>query len=171
MIGLTLNEVCGPVEKARAYAGRSMVGENVNMTLPEVAAQTIEIEAMGKLSLPMWNRLENMETKITKIGTDSGLAAMLGGGKLDLEFRWAQTAINKAADSRQFGCKAFIVGIPISVPGIEIVPGETSEIEMTYATLRYQLFVDERQLLCVDRLAGKCVIGEKDYSKDIERFL
>lgn len=171
MIGSTLNEVCGPVEAARAYVNRSMVGENVNMTLPEATAQLIEIEAMGKLSLPMWNRLEDMEAKITKIGTDLGLLAMLGGSKLDIELRWVQSAINKAADARPLGCKAFILGIPKSVPGIEIVPGETSEIEMAYAVFRYQLFVDERQLLCIDRLAGKCVIGEKDYSKDIKRFL
>ena len=165
------NEICGPILANRAYVDGILVGKNVGVTLPEVTPQTIEIEAMGKLSLPMWHLLEDMEAKVTKPGTDLGLGRMLGAKKLALEIRWAQEAVGPSGDMREFGCKAFITGIPKSLPGSELSPGETTENELTYAVLRYQLFVDEEEMICVDRLAGKCEIAGVNYAKDIEKYL
>lgn len=164
-------EITGPVLASRAYVDGALVGKNVGVTLPEVTPQTIEIEAMGKLSLPMWHLLEDMEAKVTKPGTDLGLGRMLGGKKLSLEIRWAQEAVGPSGDMREFGCKAFITGIPKSLPGSELTPGEATENELTYAVLRYQLFVDEEEMICIDRLATKCMVAGIDYAKDIEQYL
>lgn len=170
-MGWMLNEICGPVLADRAYVENNLVGRNVGVTLPEVTPQTIDMEAMGTLTLPMWHLLEDMETKITKVGVDLGLGKMLGGKKLQLEIRWAQEAVDQNGNLREFGCKAFITGIPKSLPGIELKPGEASENEITYATLRYQLYIDEEEVICIDRLAMKCMIAGVDYAKSIEQYL
>ena len=164
-------EICGPTLASRAYVENAMVGQNVTAELPEVTPQTIDIEAMGPMSLPMWHRLEDMEFKITKIGTDKGLGAMLSGQKLNIELRWAQQAADPYGNLREFGCKAFVTGVPKILPGTEVTPGETSENEMTYAVFRYKLYVDEEELINIDRFANKCVIAGVDYAKSIEKFL
>ncbi len=170
-MGMSVSEICGPVIADTAYVNRTLVGENVGVVLPEVNPQTIDIQAMGTMSLPIWHLLEDMELKITKIGTDLGLKDMLGGKRMNLEIRWAQEAVDKDANPREFGCKAFITGIPKSLPGIELGLGETSENEVAYGVFRYQVFVDEVELICIDRLATKCKIAGVDYAKDIKKFL
>lgn len=56
-----------------AYVDNTLVARDVAITLPEVTPQTSDTQAMGTLSLPIWQLLENMELAITKIGLDLGL--------------------------------------------------------------------------------------------------
>lgn len=170
-MGFDPNAICGPVLGTTAYSNNTLVGRNVNITLPEVTPQTIDMQAMGTMSLPIWHLLEDLEFAITKIGTDLGLGAMLGGKKLSLEVRWAQESVDGLGNLREFGCKAFVSGFPKIIPGSEITPGETTENEMTYTVARYQLIVDEEEIVKIDRFANQCFIAGTDYARDISTFL
>lgn len=163
--------ICGPVVANTVYSENELVGKDVGVTLPEVTPQTADLEALGTFSVPMWNRLEDMETAITKIGADLGMKKMLSGNKVSMEIRFVQTVTQADATIKNIGCKAFLTLIPKSIPGVELAVGEATENEMTYSTLRYQLYVDGEEMWCVDRLAGICRINGVDYAADIQKYL
>ena len=162
--------ICGPVVGTTAYSEGKLVARDTAITLPEVAPVTADLAAMGTLSLPIWQLIENMETAITKIGTDLGLREIIKPDMKPLEFRWAQTVTDANGVTKNVGCKAFIKGVPNKIPGIGLTVGETSENECTIATTRYNLFVDGVEMFLVDRLAGIVRIAGKNYA-DIDSLL
>ncbi len=162
--------ICGPVIGTTAYSENKLVARDVAITLPEVTPLTADLAAMGTLSLPIWALLENMETAVTKIGTDMGLRSLIKPDMKPLEFRWAQTVTDASGNTKNVGCKAFITGIPNKIPGIGLTTGEASENECTIATTRYSLFVDGVEMFKIDRLAGIVRIAGKDYA-DIDSLL
>lgn len=156
--------ICGPVIGATVYSDGKLVARDTAFTLPEITPVTADLQAMGTLSLPIWQLIENMETAITKIGADMGLSAIIKPDMKPLEFRWAQTITDANGITKNVGCKAFIKGIPNKIPGIGVTVGETSENECTIATTRYNLFVDGQEMFLVDRLAGIVRIAGKNYA-------
>lgn len=162
--------ICGPVIGTTAYSEGKLVARDTAITLPEVTPVTAELAAMGTLSLPIWQLLENMEAAITKIGTDMGLRSLIKPDMKPLEFRWVQTVTDANGNTKNVGCKAFIKGIPNKIPGIGITTGEASENECTIATTRYNLFVDGVEMFLIDRLAGIVRIAGKNYA-DIDSLL
>lgn len=163
--------ICGPVEANTVYADKELVAKDTSVTLPEVAPMTADIEAMGTMSIPMWNRLEDMETSITKIGIDKGLGKMIRAEKVAIEVRFVQKVTLADGTIKDVGCKAFLTLLPKVIPGIELAVGEASENEVTSTTLRYQLYADGEEMWCIDRLAGICRIGGKDYGAAIQKYL
>ena len=160
----------GPVVANTAYSDGKLVGRDVSITLPEVTPQTADLAAMGTMTMPIWQLLENMETAITKIGVDKGLTALVKPDMKPLEFRWVQTVTDANGNNKNVGCKAFIRGIPNKIPGIGAVIGEGGENEVTIMTTRYNLFVDGEEMFLIDRLAGIVRIDGKDYA-DISSML
>ena len=156
--------ICGPFSADTVYCDGVLVARDVAVTLPEVAATTFEIQAMGPMTMPDWSRVEHMETAITRIGVDKGLATMSKPGKKELEFRGVQAVTDANGNTKNVGVKAFIKGYSNKIPGISASVGEPSENELTYATSRYLLFVDGEEMWCIDRLAGICRIGGVDYA-------
>ena len=163
--------ICGPFVADTVYDDGKLVARDVGVTLPEVAAVTYEIQAMGPMTMPDWSRLEHMETAITKIGVDKGLASMAKPGAKNLEFRGVQTVTDANGNVRNVGVKAFIKGYSNKIPGVGVAVGDPSESELLYATSRYQLFVDGEEMWCIDRLAGICRIAGTDYAGNLNSML
>jgi phage tail tube protein FII len=163
--------ICGPVVADSVYSDNQLVARDVAVTLPEVTPMTADIQAMGTLSLPIWQLLEHMETAITKTGVDKGLGALIKPGMKPLEFRWVQTVTDANGTTKNVGCKAFIKGIPNKIPGIGLEVGATSEGEVTIATTRYALFVNGAEMFLIDRLAGIVRIDGVDYAGDLDAML
>lgn len=164
-------ETSGPIEANTTYCDNKLVAKDVEFSLPEISAVTADIEAMGTMSLPLWSRLEDLEYTITKIGVDMGLAALIEPKQKTLEHRWAQTQIAPDGNTKTVGCKAFLRGIPTTIPAIEVTNGEALELEVTYTVTRYQLFFDGKEILLVDRLTGDLRINGKDYSSGVKNLL
>ena len=162
--------ICGPVVADTAYSDGKLVARDVGITLPEVAPQTADLPAMGTMSIPIWQLIENMETAITKVGIDMGLGTLIKPDMKPLEFRWVQTVTDANGNTKNVGCKAFIKGIPNKIPGIGVAIGEAGENEVTIMTTRYSLVVDGEEMFLIDRLAGIVKIGGKDYA-DIKSML
>lgn len=156
--------ICGPFSADTVYCDGVLMARDVGVTLPEVAAVTFEIQAMGAMTMPDWSRIEHMETAVTKIGVDKGLAAMSKPGVKNLEFRGVYPVTDANGNTKNVGVKAFIKGYPNKIPGIGVAIGDPSESELTYATSRYQLFVDNEEMWCIDRLAGICRIAGVEYA-------
>lgn len=156
--------ISGPVVGTTAYSEGKLVARDTAITLPEVTPVTADLAAMGTFSMPIWQLIENMETGITKIGTDLGLREIIKPDMKPLEFRWAQTVTDANGVTKDVACKAFIKGIPNKIPGIGVTVGEPSENECTIATTRYNLFVDGVEMFLVDRMAGIVRIAGKNYA-------
>lgn len=154
----------GPVVADTAYCNNALVARDIAITLPEVTPATADLQAMGTYSVPIWQLLENMEAALTKIGIDMGLRALIKPVMKPLEFRWAQTVTDANGNTKNVGCKAFIKGIPNKIPGIGITVGESIESEITFAVSRYVLFVDGKEMIHIDRLAGIVRIDGVDYA-------
>ncbi len=156
--------ICGPFSADTVYIGTEIVARDVAVTLPEVAAVTFDIQAMGNMTMPDWSRIDHMETAITKIGVDKGLATMTKPGAKNLEFRGVYPVTDANGNTKNVGVKAFIKGYPNKIPGIGVAIGDASENELTYATSRYQLIVDGVEMWCIDRIAGILRIDGVDYA-------
>lgn len=156
--------ICGPFSADTVYDGDEMVARDVSVTLPEVAAVTFDIQAMGNMTMPDWSRIDHMETAITRIGVDKGLATLSKPGAKNLEFRGVYPVTDANGNTKNVGVKAFIKGYSNKIPGIGVTVGDPSENELTYATSRYQLFVGGEEMWCIDRLAGICRIAGVDYA-------
>ncbi len=161
----------GPVVADTVYCENKLVARDVAATLPEVTPMTADLQAMGTLSLPIWQLLEHMETSLTKIGVDLGLAALIKPDMKSIEFRWVQTVTDASGNTKNVGCKAFVKGIPNKIPGVGLEIGSPIEGEVTIATTRYGLFVDGVEICLIDKLSGICRIYGKDYAGDIGSML
>lgn len=170
-MGAQFIPISGPVVADTVYCENTLVARDVAFTLPEVTPATADLQAMGTMSMPLWQLIENMETAITKVGVDMGLGKLIKPDMKPLEFRWAQTVTDANGVNKTVGCKAFIRGIPTKVSGIGIGVGETPESECTLMTTRYGLFVDGQEMLLVDRLAGICKIMGTDYAAGVSSLL
>ena len=60
---------------------------------------------------------------------------------------------------------------PNKIPGVGLEVGATIEGEITFATTRYNLFVDGKEICLIDKLAGICRINGKDYAGEIGSML
>lgn len=161
----------GPVVADTTYCDNKLVARDVSITLPEVAPMTADVQAMGTLTLPIWQLLEHMESAVTKIGIDLGFAAMIKPDMKTIEHRWVQTVTDANGNTKNVGCKAFIKGIPNKIPGIGLEIGSPIEGEILFATTRYILFVDGVEIFHIDKLAGICRIYGKDYAGSISSML
>ena len=157
-------KICGPITGVTVYVNNTLAARDVTLTLPEVTATAVDVQAMGTMSLPIWSMLDNMELAITKIGIDKGLRSMITPDAQNYETRFVQTVTDENGNTKNVGCKAFIKGIANKIPGIAVTMGEASENETTITVTRYQLMVDGQEMFLIDRLAGICRIGGKDYA-------
>lgn len=161
----------GPVVGSTVYSDGTLVARDAAITLPEVTPVVVDVPAMGTMSIPVWQILENMETTITKIGIDQGLRKLIKPGMKPLEFRWVQIVTDANGNTKNVGCKAFIKGMTNKLPGIGLEVGSQSESDITIATTRYSLYVDGKEIFLIDRLAGIVRIDGKDYAGDISSML
>lgn len=163
MSGKFMN-INGPITADTIYVNNKLAARDVAITLPEVTATAVDVQAMGTMSLPIWSMLDNMELAMTKIGIDMGLRDMITPDSQNYEARFVQTVTDANGNTTTVGCKAFIKGIANKIPGIAVTMGEASENEATVTVTRYQLMVGGQEMFLIDRLAGICRIGGKDYA-------
>lgn len=167
MGSLNLN---GPTLATKVLCDKTVVAEDVKFTLPEVAFQTVEFQAMGKMDLPI-PLTDAMEAGITAIGFDKGFYKMLGLNNKTFEFRFVQNIVKPSGEQKKIGCKAFIKGVAKNIPGGDLEIGSAFEGAITIAVTRYQLYVDGKEVHLVDKLKGICKINGKDYAKEINNLI
>lgn len=160
----------GPILASKVLCDKEVVAEDVKFTLPEVTFLTTEFAAMGTMELPI-ALTEPLEAGITYIGTDKGLYKMLGLESKTFEFRYVQNEVKKSGEQVNKGCKAFIKGIAKSIPGGDLEIGSTFEGAIPIAVTRYQLYVDGKETVLIDKLKGILRINGKDYAKEISSLI
>lgn len=165
-------EVSGAINGTTAYSEGQLVGREVTVSLPEVTPVIAEVQAMGTMEVPLIGLIDSMEASIKRIGVDMGLVKICKPESKTIEFRWVQNVTKADGSNKSVGCKAFLRVIPkVILPGADIEPGSSVETEIPLSTTRYQLFVDGKELLCIDRLSQIFRIDGKDYYGAINNLL
>ena len=161
----------GTILGTTAYVEGVLVAEDVTISLPEVTPKTQTFNAMGEIEIPL-PLIEAMEASVTKVGMDKGFLKLIVPESRKFEFRWAQSVVKTDGTQKNEGCKAFITGIPkVTVPGGDIAPGENYEGAIPIAVTRFQLYVNGKEYILVDKLKGQYKINGKDYAKGIKSLL
>lgn len=153
------------------YSSNQLVARDVSFTLPGIEFLTADVQAMGNMTVPFVGLLENMELSITKVGLDDGLKKLNKLDKQNLEFRWVQNVVKSDGTQSVEGCKAFVRTLPAATPEIGVEVGSAPEEEMTYKVTRLQIYINGREFLTVDRLAGILRVDGKDYMSKINSLL
>ena len=165
-------DINGPINATTSYFEGTLVGRNVKISLPEITHKLATImTALGETEIPLYGLIDAMEATIQKIGADYGLAKICELKNKSVEFRWVQQQTKTDGTIKNVGCKAFLRLIPKVVPGIEVNPGDSVELDIPCSCTRYQLFVDGKELWLVDKLAGICRINGKDTASSINSLL
>lgn len=164
-------DITGPVIGESTYAGGKLVARDIAITLPEITSVTADYQLGGTVSLPVTAQIDNMESSLTYIGIDYGIVELIKQGKLEIEHRFVLDKADANGDIKQIGCKAYLSLIPQGIPALEITVGEPMENEITYTALRYRLVVNGEEVLNIDKIARKFVVGGKDYYQSIDSML
>lgn len=167
-------DINGPVNADTSYVDGELVARNTGITLPEVTHVLATVKtALGEHEVPLYGLVDAMESAIKKVGADYGLAKICGMANRTIEHRWVQQITKVDSGKNEVvGCKAFLRGVPkVAVPSIEIEAGATVELEIPFSITRYQLFVDGKEILLVDKIAGICRINGTDYAEQVNSLL
>lgn len=156
--------ICGPVVADTAYSEGVLVARDVALSLPAVTPATADLAAMGTWTIPIWQLIDHMEATITKVGLDKGMRSMLTPEMKAFEFRWAQTVTDANGNTKSVGCKAFLRGIPTTLPEVGLEVGSATEHPVPISLTRYNLIVDGEEMWLIDRLAGIVRINGKNYA-------
>ncbi len=162
----------GAVEANTIYVNGALVATDTTVQLPEITFMTADFNSMGEMSIPLINAIEDMEATITKIGVDDNMTKLTAPGKKDLEIRWVQDRIQSDASIIPEGCKAHLIASPVTLhPGASLELGSATENEITYKVFRYNLFVNNQEVLLVDRIAHVLKVNGVDYSTSYDSLL
>lgn len=165
------NDIKGATVADTVYCKNSLVAKDVECTLPGIEFATVDIQAMGTMSVPIIGMLNNMQLTVKKIGYDEGFTKINMLESQDFEFRWVQQKVKDDGRVTEEGCKAFVRTLPAAIPDQAIAPGSATELESTYAVSRTQLYVDGKEVYCVDRLNSVLRWGGKDYYEKLKSLL
>lgn len=167
-------DISGAVNANTSYSDGELVARNTSFTLPEVTHVLATVKtALGDYDVPLYGLVEAMEASIHKIGADYGLAKICAMNNRTIEHRWVQQ-ITKAenGENKVVGCKAFLRGVPkAAIPAIEGEPGSLIEMDIAFSINRYQLFVDGKEVILIDKIAGICRINGEDYAEQVNTLL
>lgn len=168
MAGLKLK---GAVVGATAYVDGELVAKDMSVTLPAVTMLTYSFKAGGNTDLPITGLTEALEATITKIGEDLGLLALMKPGLLKLEIRWVQESVDNNGEKSVEGCRAYLNVHCKEVPGISIAVGEGSENAIPLSATRYELIVNGKQYLLIDKLKDKFIIDGANVMDKVSSLL
>lgn len=165
-----MTEKYGPTVKTKVYVEGSLLAEDVTISLPEVTFKTVTINAMGELELPI-ALTDAIEATIHQIGCDKGLYKALGLKKTKFELRWVENKLKTSGDQKKFACKVFISGTAKNIPGGDLTPGEALDNAVNISVMRYQVYIDGKETVLIDKLNSILRLNGKDYAKEINSLI
>ena len=159
------------IKGATFYKDNKRILDNVEITVPEVEFTTIEVEGLGKIEVPNYASIEQLDLSLKYNGTSEKDVKFVTPGLNTLEFRFVDGFIGENGKTINKGCKLFAKGYPKTIPSLSVVKGEQSEKEVTYSVTRMQLMVAGKEIYLIDKLAGIVKIDGKDYTSAINKML
>lgn len=153
------------------YCDGVLIARDVKISLPSITNTTVDVSAMGTLSVPLAGIFDDMETSISLTGHDLLTSKMYEPRWHDLEIRSVQTDITKEGGEDRKAIKHKLLVYPKEIPMGDIEVGATTERESTFACRRYQQYINGKETMMIDRLQHLLRIDGVEYSSDIEGSL
>lgn len=148
-----------------------LVAENADADFGEIEFETEEIDAFGKINIPIYTRPGEIKPKFTLKETGLNLASMVTPGFHKFEYRWMDTTIAATGQAVDIEKKAFFFGWPTKIPGIAPKNGERPENEVELSASRYELYVAGKCLWSIDKLAHAGMVNGMVITDAITGFL
>ena len=165
----TLN-LNGPILGTKVLCNNDVIAEDVSISLPNGALQTVEFKALGTLNVPI-PMTDNLEATVNSVGLDKGLFKLLGPESRQYEFRMAQTVVSRDGVQKTIGIKAFITGSSSAILGGDSEVGSTIDGSIPITATRYRLVIDGEEVMLIDKLNGILKFNGKDYAEDVYSLL
>lgn len=163
-------------DRAGAIAGDTvrcdgkLVARDVTVTLPEVAAVTAEVNAGGPIDLPITGQTEAMEATITKLGVDADIATLMSHQHHTLEIRAVQDILTPNGKALR-SIRAVLGVIPKTIPGISLEFSSIPENELAFSVLSYKLYVDNKEVIYIDKPNNIYRVNGRDFGASVESLL
>ena len=161
----------GAIAANAVYVNNHLTAENCSGTLPEGTNQTVTVNMGGETDLPVTGLFNAMELSISKNGFDKDMAYLLMQERVNVEVRAAQDIVAPDGTKKVIQIKAFLGCCSMGIPSFGMEIGSVSENEYTLQVLRYELIVDGKQILLIDKPNQIRKINGKDYAQDITSLL
>lgn len=149
----------------------NLIAENADADFGEVEFETEEIDAFGKISVPIFSRPGEIKPKFTLKETGLNLAVAITPGYHKIEYRWMDTTIAATGTAIEIEKKAFFFGWPTKIPGVAPKNGERPENEFEISAYRYELYVAGKCLWTIDKLAHVGTINDVPITDAVTGFL
>lgn len=161
--------LAGPTLRTSWLCDGTYIDTDVPITLPEINLQTAEFKAMGTLELPV-PLTDNLEASVSTSGLKKEYFNAFALDAKTHEFRASQQT-NIDGRMKTVGIKAFIKGIAKTIPGVTLENSETVEGDFSLSALRYQLYVDGKEVILVDKVNNILRINGKDYAESMNSYI
>lgn len=148
-----------------------LVAENADADFGDVEFETEEIDAFGKVTIPIYSRPGEIKPKFTLKETGSNLTKATAPGFHKYEYRWMDTTIAADGTTAPVEKKAFFMGYPIKMPGIAPEMGSRPENEIEVSATSYTLIVAGKEVWKIDKLGHYGKIGDTVITDAVTSFL
>lgn len=148
-----------------------LIAENADADFGEVEFETEEIDAFGKISIPIYSRPGEIKPKFTLKETGINLAKAITPGFHKFEYRWMDTTIAATGTALEIEKKAFFFGWPTKLPGVSPKNGERPENEVEISAAQYDLFVAGKQLWSIGKLTHVGIVNGIPITDALTAFL
>lgn len=151
------------------------VGDTSSYTRPDIETLTDTVAGaglMGEIDLPTPGQIGSMEGEITFNKTNEKFVTLFAPRAHKLEMRWVNDTINSADASVAMTANKEIMTIMPKTAGLGDIEGNApNEATLSYEILYYQLIIDGKSVLEIDKLNNIFKVNGVDYSADIRNAL
>ena len=148
-----------------------LIAENADADFGEIEFESEEIDAFGKINIPIYTRPGEIKPKFTLKETGINLAASIAPGFHRFEYRWMDTTIAADGTTANIEKKAFFFGWPTKLPGVSPKTGERPENEVEVSASRYDLYISGKCIWSIDKLAHVGKINDTPITDAVTAFL
>ena len=164
-------DLFGQVKKGNSYVD---IPNMTEFSIPDVGFGSTEMNGagmIGPVNVPDKCNIESMEVSI-KTTSDHGDAKLLSDPDgVEVILNWAIDKIGTDGSSEYIAYRAVIKGWATVVPGGERKKGEVAECEHKISPWYYQLDINGRTAVLVDKFAPKLVINGEDRLEKLNKAL
>lgn len=164
----------GNVINHKVLIGNIEVDDVVNITLPNIEQQTVELNGagiMGTISMPTTSQIGSMELSIAYRSVSKSVLRLHKPGNQNIEIRFVKDYMDRNGQMLPQGSKVFATGVYKTSEGGTIENNGAIEGSVTYELLRYRVIVDGVEVILIDKLANIYRVDGVDYMKAINAAL
>lgn len=141
------------------------------VTLPQISFPTNTSQSTGDLETPDQTRVNAMTATIS-VETSKMSNELSGEGMQSYVVKYAQEVIQpNSSEIRMVGFTAYLTGMVTSLPSPSVQVGQSGTSDISINVFKYRLIEGDKELWCVDKLAGIVRIAGKNSREELDNLL